>query len=478
MPKILSPVQKATNPQKMLHLLWLRGRYTESGRQAILENHIFAWQLCMSVHVCPAHTISTRANTVCTEIHGLNVSMQCLFATTVEDCVEIIEYLDYNYYIFCSLTVDRITLGTTSLVIWLAMLFIALGVTSNYFLCPALFTISNHLGLSQNVAGVTLLAFGNGSPDIFSSAAGLQKASAELAIASLVGAGMFVTSVVAGSVFFTQNFTLMIRPFLRDIAFYIIAISWTFALFSTGTSYLYHGIGFVALYFMYIIVVLGSRFIYLNRQKQKEKEKDQEKDDEKREPEEKKKESKAENPEKSSANSDIIVDKITYDNDPEATAVVLKAFYFGGFEWVDGGRRLSKAHIRLDERRRSRQNSIFSVDGSIASNEKNDHPTSSQQNIEKDAWFAIAKLRYCYSGAEVLSYNLCGQAYYFVDRSVILLQEELQQIKVSNRTFVYFDLISKIGSPWAWILSQPVQVEWSQSLHIGIPIPFFFANYK
>ncbi|GBO12365.1 hypothetical protein AVEN_241378-1 [Araneus ventricosus] len=51
----------------------------------------------------------------CTEIHGLNVSMQCLFATTVEDCVEIIEYLDYNYYIFCSLTVDRITLGTTSL---------------------------------------------------------------------------------------------------------------------------------------------------------------------------------------------------------------------------------------------------------------------------------------------------------------------------------------------------------------------------
>ncbi|XP_055933967.1 mitochondrial sodium/calcium exchanger protein-like [Argiope bruennichi] len=326
----------------------------------------------------------------CTEIHDLNASMQCLFATTVEDCVEIIEYLDYNYYIFCTLTVNRITLATTSLIIWLAMLFIALGVTSNYFLCPALFTISNHLGLSQNVAGVTLLAFGNGSPDIFSSAAGLQKASAELAIASLVGAGMFVTSVVAGSVFFTQNFTLMIRPFLRDIGFYIIAISWTFALFSTGTSYLYHGIGFVALYFMYIIVVLGSRFIYLNRQKQKEKVKDQEKDNEKKEPEDKKKENKEENPEKPSANSDGIVDKIMYDNDPEATAVVLKAFYFGGFEWVDGGRRLSKAHIRLDERRRSRQNSIFSIDGNLASNvnEKN----GSCQSIQTKGMSSTEKL--------------------------------------------------------------------------------------
>ncbi|GFU58740.1 hypothetical protein TNCV_932801 [Trichonephila clavipes] len=201
------------------------------------------------------------------------------------------------------------------------MLFIALGVTSNYFLCPALFTISNHLGLSQNVAGVTLLAFGNGSPDIFSSAAGLQKASAELAIASLVGAGMFVTSVVAGSVFFTQSFTLMIRPFLRDIGFYIIAISWTFALFATGTSYLYHGIGFVALYFVYIIVVLGSRFIYVKVQKQKEKENNEEN---KKKEEDEKKGKQNEIPEKPPLNTDNIGDKITYDNDPEATAVVLK----------------------------------------------------------------------------------------------------------------------------------------------------------
>ncbi|GFU57808.1 hypothetical protein NPIL_202561 [Nephila pilipes] len=259
----------------------------------------------------------------CTEIHQLNTSMQCLFAMTAEDCVEIIEYLDYNYYIFCSLTLERISLATASLVIWLSMLFIALGVTSNYFLCPALFTISNHLGLSQNVAGVTLLAFGNGSPDIFSSAAGLQKASAELAIASLVGAGMFVTSVVAGSVFFTQSFTLMIRPFLRDIAFYLIAISWTFALFATGTSYLYHGIGFVALYFVYIIVVLGSRFIYVNRQKQKEKEINE--DNKKKEEEEKKKEKENKASEKPPINiDDDMVDKITYDIDPEATAVVLK----------------------------------------------------------------------------------------------------------------------------------------------------------
>lgn len=54
---------------------------------------------------------------------------------------------------------------------------------------------------------------------------------------------MFVTSVVAGSVFLTKSFSLMVRPFLRDIAFYLVAIVWTFALFFTERSYLYHGIG-------------------------------------------------------------------------------------------------------------------------------------------------------------------------------------------------------------------------------------------
>ena len=47
-------------------------------------------------------------------------------------------------------------------------LFLAIGVTVEHFLCPALAVISNTLGLSESVAGVTFLAFGNGAADIFS----------------------------------------------------------------------------------------------------------------------------------------------------------------------------------------------------------------------------------------------------------------------------------------------------------------------
>ena len=38
-------------------------------------------------------------------------------------------------------------------------------------------------------------------------------------------------------------------------------------------KYIFSSIGFVALYFVYIMVVIGSRFIYVKNQKKKEKDK-------------------------------------------------------------------------------------------------------------------------------------------------------------------------------------------------------------
>lgn len=56
--------------------------------------------------------------------------------------------------------------------------------------CPALTVMSSVLRLSQNVAGVTLLALGNGAPDIFSAYAAVNQAEdekASLAVGALFG---------------------------------------------------------------------------------------------------------------------------------------------------------------------------------------------------------------------------------------------------------------------------------------------------
>ncbi len=48
--------------------------------------------------------------------------------------------------------------------LWSAYLFLALGITADGFFVPALTRIADNWSLSDNVAGVTLVALGNGSP--------------------------------------------------------------------------------------------------------------------------------------------------------------------------------------------------------------------------------------------------------------------------------------------------------------------------
>lgn len=81
------------------------------------------------------------------------------------------------------------------------------------------------------MAGVTILAFGNGAPDIFSSLAGISNSKPELAFGELFGAALFLTTVVSGSICITQPFRLMQRPFLRDVIFLIAAGYWAFYIF-------------------------------------------------------------------------------------------------------------------------------------------------------------------------------------------------------------------------------------------------------
>lgn len=99
-------------------------------------------------------------------------------------------------------------------------------------MCPSLFVISKTLKLSQNVAGVTLVAFGNGSVDIFAAIAGMRQGKPDLVVGALLGGGAFVTLFVIGSIFaMSKKFKLQGQIFIRDCVFYLMAITWIFYCF-------------------------------------------------------------------------------------------------------------------------------------------------------------------------------------------------------------------------------------------------------
>lgn len=80
------------------------------------------------------------------------------------------------------------------------MAFYVLGSIADGYLTPVLTKISTALGLSEIIAGVTLLAFANGAPDIIASfAAAAEDDGIFIGVGGLFGACTFGATIVLGT---------------------------------------------------------------------------------------------------------------------------------------------------------------------------------------------------------------------------------------------------------------------------------------
>ncbi|OQR74176.1 sodium/potassium/calcium exchanger 6-like [Tropilaelaps mercedesae] len=137
-----------------------------------------------------------------------------------------------------------------------SLLFYMLAVTADGYLCPAAIHIAKKLGLSDPVAGATLVAFGNGAPNVFSALSGVRQGRSSMMITQLFGSGVFVTAVVTGLVMIVvPPFTVDWASFSRDTAFYLSGSIFTFYVFYRSKVNLMHAVAFILTYVVYIAVV-------------------------------------------------------------------------------------------------------------------------------------------------------------------------------------------------------------------------------
>lgn len=199
----------------------------------------------------------------CEIVMNLSANQRCEFVKSTPDCDQEDGFIHYPRITFCVFSSQLLPLAITLYAIWLLFLFLALGLSASKFFCPNLSAISSTLRLTHNVAGVTFLALGNGAPDVFSAMAAFSRPhTAGLAIGALFGAGIFVTTVVAGSVALVKSFTVASRPFLRDMVFYMAAVFWTFTILYKGYIRLTEALGYLGLYVVYVVTVLASAYVY------------------------------------------------------------------------------------------------------------------------------------------------------------------------------------------------------------------------
>uniref|UniRef100_A0A672UWX8 Solute carrier family 8 member B1 n=1 Tax=Strigops habroptila TaxID=2489341 RepID=A0A672UWX8_STRHB len=201
----------------------------------------------------------------CWEVRKHNSSEWCRFIWSNPDCRLDGGFLNYLEGVFCTFPPRLLPLAVTLYALWLLYLFVILGVTAEKFFCPNLSAISTNLKLSHNVAvfsltsplhGVTFLAFGNGAPDVFSAVVAFSNPrTAGLAIGAVFGAGVFVTTVLAGGIALVKPFTAASRPFLRDVIFYMLAVFLTFLVLYFGRITLGEALGYLGLYIFYVLTV-------------------------------------------------------------------------------------------------------------------------------------------------------------------------------------------------------------------------------
>ncbi|KAL7516572.1 hypothetical protein ACHAWX_001572 [Stephanocyclus meneghinianus] len=148
------------------------------------------------------------------------------------------------------------------------MLFRLLASTAEDYFSPALEMISSEFRVPPPLAGVTLLALGNGSPDVSAVCNAIRSNPSEgipLSLGELTGGGMFVQSIVVGRIVSIGRKTkgdeergvTCREELIRDMSMYAIAAGYVFWMCALETIYYRHVMGMFVLYSGYVVVVVA-----------------------------------------------------------------------------------------------------------------------------------------------------------------------------------------------------------------------------
>ncbi|XP_014602223.1 PREDICTED: sodium/potassium/calcium exchanger 6, mitochondrial-like [Polistes canadensis] len=193
----------------------------------------------------------------CSYLWHVPAAERCEWVEKTQDCYtdSVVQYTAMLFCIFRSESVSLFVCGIFLIILWLSYLFLILRTTADNFFCPSLAVIANIMRLSENIAGVTILTFGNGAPDIFTSLVSGSE-DAIIMFTELIGAGVFVTTVIAGSIAMIKPFRVHLKPLIRDTCFYIAAVCWITYVLQDERVYLWEAISLILLYVLFIANVV------------------------------------------------------------------------------------------------------------------------------------------------------------------------------------------------------------------------------
>ena len=203
----------------------------------------------------------------------LNYEEKCQFIS--QNCPY--NYINFYYIYYCLLKSSLLPSIITFLII-LIILFFILSSTSDIFLSTAMVKLIETYKINQNVAAVTLIAFGNCAPDIISSLVASENDNISFSIGSIIGSGMFITSFVLGLVVFKGK-EIMVNSlmFNRDLILYIISLGVIIVIGIKKNINLFDSLCLIAIYIVNVLLAFFQGKKDSNKKNNKSKENNEEK---------------------------------------------------------------------------------------------------------------------------------------------------------------------------------------------------------
>ena len=113
--------------------------------------------------------------------------------------------------------------------------------------------LTHRLNLSPSMGGVTLLALGNGAPDVFASLAAVRSGQYRTGFGAILSAGTFVSAFVVGFVaIYAAPFNVDPASFIRDVGFYLLGALILFYVYLSGEIFFWQAVGFVGFYLFFV----------------------------------------------------------------------------------------------------------------------------------------------------------------------------------------------------------------------------------
>ena len=170
-----------------------------------------------------------------------------------------IEYFSLYYINHCKFG-DKPYLIWPILIIILLLCFYFISTTGNDYLAETLGIISDKLKLSQNLAGLTLLALGNTAPDVIVAIVSGEDSDQGLtySLSSILGGGSMVFGFVLSFVIFLgKEVTISGVTFIRDLTTYLLVVSFVLII---GLTYqkmnIFIAIVIFGFYVLYVVVCI------------------------------------------------------------------------------------------------------------------------------------------------------------------------------------------------------------------------------